>query len=211
MRDQSSWKGLLGLIFISVVFFGGLGLFINFDLGFDAVNPEINSDDKILGIDTAEDWDANMNDSTGITINENKGGYLTQSGSTAGVYRTIVYETTSYPDFESIIYSIDSDSNSEIELRLLQSNNLDMSNADSITYNLNGSETGTIEEIPSVEKKYFQFEIFLLNGPEFYSLNTEYNDVTENSESYIVNIMYYGTLITIVSFLLILGLLAVNI
>lgn len=211
MRDQSSWKGLLGLIFISVVFFGGLGLFINFDLGFDAVNPEINSEDKILGIDTAEDWDANMNDSEGITINENKGGYLTQSSSTEGVYRTIVYETTSYPEFESIVYSIDSDSNSDVELRLLQSNSMDMSNADSITYNLNGSGTGTIEEIPSVEKEYFQFEIFLDDGPEFYSLNTEYNDVTENSESYIVNIMYYGTLITIVIFLLILGLLAVNI
>lgn len=211
MRDQSSWKGLLGLIFISVVFFGGLGLFINFDLGFDAVNPQINSEDKILGIDTAEDWDANMNDSEGITINENKGGYLTQSSSSEGVYRTIVYETTSYPEFETIVYSIDSDSNSDVEFRLLQSNSMDMSNSDSITYNLNGSGTGTIEEIPSVEKKYFQFEIFLDDGPEFYSLNTEYNDVTENSESYIVNIMYYGTLITIVSFLLILGLLAVNI
>lgn len=199
-----AWKSLLALIFISMIGFASLGLLIPLDIGFGDLSSAVAGSDETISINTVYDWNQSYNQTDNIEIRENKGGFIRQINSSEGFYQSKVYETDDYPDFGSFSYNADDD----FTIVIRQSDNPNFQNFESLTINVN--QSGTIQNIDNFEKKYFQFEIYLNNGASFNSFLLDYVNVSVQENNFLIRMMYFMSIITVITFLLLIWILVVN-
>lgn len=199
------WKSLFAMIFISMIGFASLGILIPLDIGFGDLSSEVAGTDERISIDTNQEWNESANQTTNIEIRDNQGGFIRQDTSSEGFYQSIVYETDDYPDFESFSYNADGD----FTIVIRQSDDPDFEEFESLTINVN--ESGTIQNIDNFEKKYFQFEIYLNNGATFNSLLLDYVNVSVQENNFLIQMMYFMSIISVISFILLVLIMAVDI
>lgn len=213
--DQSTWVTFIGIVSVTVIFFGLVGMPMYLNLSYDAVTPEINSQEQRILFDTTDQWQDLKDSSENIVIEDNSLKLLDSSlEESEGRYNSTVFSSSTYPEIESVFYDVNKANNDEIKLLIRQSNYEDMSDPAIIEIR-DLQDSNKIDTIDSFEKKYFDFHIIMFDDGgqdvEFKTLDVFYNNISVSERDLLIRTIYYSAIFLVIAFMLMIALLVLPI